>query len=61
MKISEIIKKEMAKSGGSARVVKVPPERRPTAESLKKLDTEISAQIKANDDIRFRSFINACK
>lgn len=41
------------------RVVKVPKEMRPTAESLEKLETEIAAQIDANEAMRRRSYINA--
>ena len=38
----------MEKSNGAARLVKVPEHMRPTAESLKKLEREISAQIESN-------------
>lgn len=38
----------MEKSNGAARLVKVPKHMRPTAESLEKLDREISAQIESN-------------
>lgn len=61
MSISRILNKEMNKSGGSARLVKVPADRRPTAESLKKLEREISAQITANEAMRSRSIYNAGK
>lgn len=44
-KLTRILIKEMAKSGGKAKLVKVPEERRPTAQSLKKLDKEIEAQM----------------
>lgn len=53
--ISDILKKEMDKSNGQAKVVKVPKEMRPTYESLKKLETKIGAQIQANNDMRYRS------
>ncbi len=46
--IRTILKKEMEKSNGAARLVKVPKHMRPTAESLEKLDREISAQIESN-------------
>lgn len=59
--ISKVIRREMAKSGGKIRVVKVPKERRPTAESLRKLDMEINSQIAANEAMRHRSWINAEK
>lgn len=42
--ISNLLKKTAERSNGKMRVVKVPSEMRPTFESLKKLDTEISAQ-----------------
>lgn len=61
MRISSILGKEMNKSGGSARLVKVPANRRPTAESLKSLEQEISAQIIANEVMRSRSMQNASK
>ena len=34
---TEIIKKEPEKSNGRARMVKVPPEKRPTLESMEKV------------------------
>lgn len=43
------------------RIVKVPKERRPTAESLAHLDREIKAHLDANDAMRQRSYINASK
>lgn len=43
------------------RIVKVPPEKRPTAESLEKLEREIGAQIDANRAMEHRSYINASK
>ena len=45
MSISRILKKVAEKSNGKMRVVKVPPEKRPDAESLEKLEREIAAQI----------------
>lgn len=48
-------------SNGKIRIVEVPPEKRPTAESLAKLEREIKAQIDANDAMRHRSYINASK
>lgn len=44
-RLTRILINEMAKSGGKAKLVKVPEERRPTAQSLKKLDKEIEAQM----------------
>ncbi len=61
MSISRILSKEMSKSGGCARLVKVPANRRPTSKSLKKLEREISAQVRANEAIRSRSMENASK
>ena len=61
MSIIDVLEKEVEKSGGKVRVVKVPPERRPTAESLSKLQTEISAQIRVNEEMRRRSYIEASK
>lgn len=59
--ISRILHRIAEKSNGKVRIVKVPPERRPTAESLKKLEREIGAQIDANDAMRHRSYIEASK
>lgn len=61
MSISRILGKEMSRSGGSARLVKVPADRRPTAETLKKLEREISAQVSANEAMRSRSVQNASR
>lgn len=61
MSISRILAKEMAKSGGTARVVKVPANRRPTAESLRKLEREVSAQINANEVMRSKSMHKAAR
>ena len=59
MSISNILRYEMEKSCGSVRVVKVPKERRPTAESLYKLEHRISAQIDENYAYRYRSMKKA--
>ncbi len=61
MSISRILNKEMQKSGGCARLVKVPANRRPTSETLKKLEREVSAQVSANEAMRSRSMQNASK
>lgn len=61
MTIQNIIRKEMEKSGGSVRVVKVPKNRRPTAKSLRKLEFEISSHIRANEAMRNRSIFYAEK
>lgn len=54
---AKIIKKEMEKSGGTARMVKVPLERRPTIESTNKMQREVNAQIDANYTMRENSRI----
>lgn len=59
--IIRILEKLAERSDGKIRVVEVPKERRPTAESLDKLEREISAQIDANRAMRDRSFISANK
>lgn len=59
--LDRMIRKLAEESNGKIRIVEVPPERRPTAESLAKLDREIKAQIDANDAMRYRSYINASK
>lgn len=59
--IRRVLSKEMAKSGGSAMLVRVPNDRRPTTESLTNLEREISAQINANEAMRNRSVQNAEK
>lgn len=61
MDLRNILKKELEKSGGKARLVKVPANRRPTAESLRELDREISSQIEANEAMRKRSVEKASK
>ena len=61
MSLRDILAKEMAKSGGSAELVKVPANRRPTVASLRKLDREISSQISANDGMRSRSMQRASR
>ncbi len=59
--INRVLHRIAEESNGKMRIVKVPPERRPTAESLKKLDREIQAQLDANEAMRHRSYINASK
>jgi len=61
MSVREMLKREMAASGGRARLVKVPDRRRPTVESLVKLEREINAQVTANEVMRDRSMQNASK
>lgn len=54
MNLRNILLREMEKSGGSAKLTKVPANRRPTAASLRKLDKEIAFQIRANDAMQSR-------
>ncbi len=63
MSIRTILARELSRSNGKARLVKIPDHMRSTAESLKYLEMEMGAQIRANDDMRFRSAQNAgyCK
>ncbi len=58
---SRILHKIAKESNEQMRVVKVPPEKRPTAESLARLEKEIGSQIVSNDAMRYRSYINASK
>ena len=58
---SKILHEIAEKSNGKMKIVKVPPEKRPTAESLAKLETEINSQIEANRAMEHRSYINASK
>ena len=51
------MKKEMEKSNGHVRMVKVPPEKRPTLESMEKMQREVNAQIGANHIMRENSRI----
>lgn len=61
MNIQSIIEHEMQKSEGTVKIIKVPSHLKPTTGSLKKLDHEISAQVKANEAMQHRSMINALK
>lgn len=61
MNTNKMLKKLAERSNGKIRIVKIPPEKRPTAESLKKLDREIKAQIDVNRAMEHRSYINASK
>lgn len=61
MRASQALKRAMSQSGGEAQVVKVPQKMKPTVESLKKLEREISSQIGANEAMRGRSMQNASK
>lgn len=59
--ISKILSRMAKESGGKMQIVKVPMEKRPTAESLRKLEKEIYAQIETNRAMEHRSFVNASK
>lgn len=59
MKINRMISKQMSKSAGQVKIVKVPASKRPTAASLKKLDREIAAQVSANNAMSNRSMLYA--
>lgn len=63
MSIRSVLARELSRSNGKAKLVKIPEHMRPTAESLKHYSDEVHAQIIANDDMRFRSMKNAgnCK
>ncbi len=56
---TNLLKRVAEESNGKMKIVKVPPEKRPTAESLENLEREISAQIEANRAMEHRSYINA--
>lgn len=56
---SRVLHKIAEKSNGEMRVVKVPKERRPTAESFASMEREIQAQIDTNALMRYRSYIIA--
>lgn len=59
--ISKILGKMAKNSNGKMRKVKVPIEKRPTVESLRKLEKEIHAQIEANRVMEYKSFVNVRK
>ena len=44
--IRKILEKEMSKSGGRAELVKVPPERRPSKESLDRLNRDVEGLVR---------------
>lgn len=58
MSVRNVLARELARSGGSARLVKIPEDKRPTAESLENLRREIGAQLRQNDAMRQRSMEN---
>ncbi len=59
--LSKVIAKIAKQSNGEMVIKKVPPEKRPTAEGLAKLDREIKAQVERNNYMAFRSVIEASK
>lgn len=59
MNINRVIQREMEKSNGKVRIVKVPKEKRPTEKSLNELEREIKAQIDANKAMMERAWRNA--
>lgn len=61
MNINRVIEKEMAKSNGKVKIVKVPKEKRGTEQSYAKLDREIKSQVDANKAMLQRSWIYAEK
>ena len=61
MKANLVLERQMARSGGVARVLDVPKRMKPTTKSLKNLEREISSQIGANEAMRGRSMQNASK
>lgn len=61
MKLDRMIAREINKSNGQIKIVKVPAEKRPKAEDLKKLDCEIRAQVSANEAMSSRSMLYASK
>lgn len=46
MGIRKILEKEMSKSGGRAKLVKVPPERRPNKKSLDRLNRDVEGLVR---------------
>ena len=57
MKTSSMIEREMRRSGGRVKIISVPASMRPTKASLKKLDRELSAQVRANEAMSTRSIL----
>ena len=57
MKTSSMIEREMRRSGGRVKIISFPASMGPTKASLKKLDREISAQVRANEAMSTRSIL----
>ncbi len=49
MSLINVLSKELARSNGKAKLVKVPKHMKPTLESLKQIENEVSAQIESNN------------
>ena len=49
MSLISVLSKELARSNGKAKLVKVPKHMKPTLESLKQFENEVSAQIESNN------------
>lgn len=49
MSLINVLAKELARSNGKAKLVKVPKHMKPTLESLKQFENEVSAQIESNN------------
>ena len=59
--IEKVLQKITDRSNGKMRIIQVPDYRKPTTESLRRLEAEIYAQVEANRAMEHRSFINASK
>lgn len=59
--LSKVLAKVAEQSNGKMVIKKVPPEKRPTAEGLAKLDREIKSQVDRNNYMAFKSVIEASK
>lgn len=57
MGISTVIKRQMNKSNGRVKITKLPTSKRPTAESLAKLEREIRVQVRQNENMHINKYI----
>ncbi len=55
----EIMKRELDRAGTGAKLIKVDETRKPSQESLNKLEMEIAEAIENNKEMSQRSYINA--
>ncbi len=55
MDYAQLLNYEFERSNSTVRVVGVPKDKKPTVESLKRLENEIAAQVSSNDAMRSRS------